>query len=337
MKLLIFGDPSGLHSLCAIKRQGYAPEDITVWEDDPRHQYAIKQISDKIHITSDLHSVDLMHFAWNIGNPPYLGNLHLEFLIQGLNTSDNVCLTHPAGWLFRNTQKIEKEAKRLLKNRLKSITLYNGNPVFKGAEFDCPLTITKAVESHDGPIEVFYKSSGNKYYVNDLSEMPTGFWEPNDMHLSIVERYKQLTESSCIGNLAGKYTGGSFVQPPRTCGHALSKDPAKFCTNDFYTFFYRKSDIWTLKPKEPCYNVNSTEEAESLVSYMKTKFARFGLSIHKISRDSYLRRYLSNVPLPPLDRQWTEQSIMEFYSMTPDQVDYINSFIPDYYEQEQAQ
>jgi len=337
MKLLIGGDPSGLHSLYAIKRQGYAPEDITVWENDSRHHYAIKQISDRIHIISDLKPLDQMHFKVNIGNPPYLGNLHLEFLIAGLNCSDIVSQTHPAGWLFRNGQKIEKEAKRLLKNRVKSITLYNGNPVFKGAEFDCPLTITQAVESHDGPIEVFYKSSGNKYYVNDLSEMPTGFWEPNDMHLSIVERYKQLTESSCIGNLAGKYTGGSFVQPPRTCGHAFIKDPAKFCTNDFYTFFYRKSDLWTLKPKEPCYNVNSTEEAESLVSYMKTKFARFGLSIHKISRDSYLRRYLSNVPLPPLDRQWTEQSIMEFYSMTPEQVNYINSFIPDYYEQEQAQ
>ena len=332
MKLLIYGDPSGLHSLYAIKQQGHVPEDIVVWEDDPRHQYAIKQISDRIHIVSDLNLLESMHFLWNIGNPPYLKNLHLEFLIQGLNCSDNVSLTHPSGWLFRNGQKIEQKAKLLLKNRVKSITLYNGNSVFKGAEFDCPLTITKAAKSYEGPIELIYKSSGNKYYVNDLSEMPTGFWEPNDTHLSIVDRYKQLTKSSCIGDLAGKYTGSSFVQSPRTCGHAVHKDPAKFCTDDFFTFFYRNSDIWTLKPKEPCYNVNNNEQAKSLVSYMKTKFARFGLSIHKISRDCYLSRYLSNVPLPPLDRQWTEQSIMDYYKIPTDQVDYINSFIPDYYE-----
>ena len=40
---------------------------------------------------------------------------------------------------------------------------------------------------------------------------------------------------------------------------------------------------------------------------------------------------LSNVPLPPLDREWTENSIMEYYSMTPEHIEYINNFIPDYY------
>jgi len=327
--LLIIGDPKGTASLSALR--SYSAENITVWENDSRHIYTIKKISDRINVTTDIDSLAKMHFTQTIGNPPYLKNIHLEFLLKALSNSKNVSLIHPAGWLFRNSSKIEKEVKSELKNRLQSITLFNGNSTFKGAEFDCPLTITKAAESHVGPIELIYKSSGNKYYVNDLSEMPTGFWEPNDMHLSIVERYKQLTESSCIGNLAGKYAGGSFVQPPRTCGHAMSKDPAKFCTNDFFTFFYRKSDLWTLKPKEPCYNVNTTEEAESLVSYMKTKFARFGLSIHKISRDSYLSRYLSNIPLPPLDRQWTEQSIMDYYSISQKHITYINSFIPDYY------
>jgi hypothetical protein len=330
-KLLLVGDPKGVHSKSALKK--YEPEDIWVWENDSRHIYTINQISPKINVINNLKCFpdNMKFFSQAIANPPYIKNLHLEFLRDQLKISDVVTQIHPAGWLFRNGKNIEKEVKDMLKGRIKSLTFLNGNAVFNGAEFDCPLVITHATRSYNEPIELFYKSSGNKYYVNDLSEIPTGFWEPKDIHKSIVEKYKELTKNTCLNDIAGKYKGGSFVQPPRTCGHAMSKDPDKFCTNDFYTFFYRKSDIWTLKPKEPCYNVNNNKEGESLVSFMKTKFARFGLSIHKISRDSYLSRYLSNVPLPPLDREWTESSIMEYYSMTSEHIKYINNFIPDYY------
>ena len=335
-KLLIFGDPNGTASMTALGK--YSPENITVWENDSRHVYAIKQVCGRINVTTDLEEIDsTMHFSATIGNPPYLKNLHLEFLLKALQVSDSVKLVHPAGWLFRDGRNIEKQVKRELKGRIKSLRFFNGNSKFIGTEFDCPLVVTHAEKEYNGPIELFYENTGNKYYVNDLSEIPTGFWEPNDTHLQTVETFKKLTESSCIGNIAGKYAGGSFVQSPRTCGHAVTKDPAKFCTNDFFTFFYRNSDITTLKTNEPCYNVSNNEEAESLVSYMKTKFARFAFSIHKISRDCYLGRYLSNVPLPPLDRQWSDDSIMEYYHISPEQVSYINSFIPDYYVQEQAQ
>ena len=67
------------------------------------------------------------------------------------------------------------------------------------------------------------------------------------------------------------------------------------------------------------------------MSYLKTKVARFGLSIHKISQDAHISRYLSSVPLPPLDREWTEDSIMEYYEFTEEQQSLINSFISDYY------
>ena len=78
MNLLIFGDPCGITSGVAVKN-GYKPENIVVWENDVRHHYAIKQISDKITITTDANFEKLnMRFHSNIGNPPYLKNLHLE-------------------------------------------------------------------------------------------------------------------------------------------------------------------------------------------------------------------------------------------------------------------
>jgi len=339
MKLLICGDPLGTHSMISLKK--HAPEDICVWENDSRHIYTINQISDKIKVTSDFNSLDNMHFSETIGNPPYLKNLHLEFLLKALEISDSVKIIHPAGWLFRSGRDIERKVKEALKGRVKKLTLFNGNTTFKGAEFDCPLVITEADKSYEGKIEVHYKSSGNTYYINSLEEMPFGFWEPTEPMLDLVKKYQELTEHVCLNDLkTNKFNPSGnrvFVQPPRTCGHAKTKDPKTFCTVDFYTFFYRNSDIWTLKKNEPCYSLNSKEEAESLVSYLKTKFARFGLAINKISRDSYLSRYLSNVPIPPLDRQWTEESIMEHYNMTPEQVEFINNFIPNYYEKKQAQ
>jgi len=45
----------------------------------------------------------------------------------------------------------------------------------------------------------------------------------------------------------------------------------------------------------------------------------------------HIERYLNNVPLPPLDRQWTEDSIMEYYNFSEEQRNLINTFISDYY------
>ena len=42
-------------------------------------------------------------------------------------------------------------------------------------------------------------------------------------------------------------------------------------------------------------------------------------------------RYIKNVPLPPVDRQWTDEAVVEYYGLTQDEWNSIDSFIPQYY------
>ena len=68
--MYIHGDPSGLHSLYAIENKSWEPDDIVVWENDPTHRYAIKQINAKINVTDNLSNYK-MQFSATVGNPPY--------------------------------------------------------------------------------------------------------------------------------------------------------------------------------------------------------------------------------------------------------------------------
>jgi len=281
--------------------------------------------------TNQFFQNDGMIFSSTIGNPPYLKNIHLEFLLKSLQISDNVSLIHPAGWLFRNGKKIEREVKSALKGRVKKLVLFNGNSTFTGAEFACPLVRTYAVKEHIGPIEVESKITGNTYYINDLSEFPTGYWEPTTLHLEVINVIKSIASEGDINSLVKVRSNKPFLGCPRVVGHGKTMDPNKYASNDFHIFHYNNSDVYNAKTGDKVFELNNSQEVQSLKSYLETKFARFGLSICKISQDSYVSRYFENVPLPPLDRQWTEQSVMEYYSINPEHVDYINTFIPDYY------
>jgi len=102
-KLCIDCDPTGLHSLVAIKKKGWSPENIWVWETDDTHTYAIRQISDRINISTH-QDVNKMHFTATIGNPPYTDTstvtgattggcaktLDTEFYLNAMKRSDYV-------------------------------------------------------------------------------------------------------------------------------------------------------------------------------------------------------------------------------------------------------
>ena len=301
-------------------------------------------------IKSDLFfKLEDMHFSQTLGNPPYIKNLHLEFLLKSLTISDNVSLIHPAGWLYRTTKDIERQVKSALKGRVKKLKFFNGNQVFAPAQFAAPLVITTAVKHHDGPIEVEYDFTGNKYYIDSLDDLPSGYWEPTEKHWSIVNNIKQLAVGKNVYNYVAKFEDWSTdktlkapevvghmtektLKAPEICGDGRSKYKHKSCKDDFWTFFYEGSDLYGYKKGARCFLLNSSEERANLVSYLKTKFARFALSINKVSQHLYIKRYLDCVPVPPLNQQWDDESVFNYYNITQEDREYISRFVPDFYK-----
>ena len=333
-KLLIFGDPNGTASMTALGK--YSPENITVWENDSRHVYAIKQVCGRINVITDLEEIDpTMHFSATIGNPPYLKNLHLEFLLKALQVSDHVQLIHPAGWLYRTTKDIERQVKRELKGRVKKLKFFNGNYVFAPAQFAAPLVITTAAKNHVGPIEIEYDFTGNKYYIDSLDDLPTGYWEPTEQHKDIVNQFKQLAAVGSVYDYVGKFEDKATdctLKAPEICGDGRAKDKSKSCKDDFWTFFYENSDLYGYKKGAKCFVLQSEVERANLVSYLKTKFARFALSINKVSQHLYIKRYLDCVPVPPLNREWDDESVFDHFDISKQDREYISTFIPNFYK-----
>ena len=333
--ILIFADPTGNHSLSAIKK-GFKPENIWVWENDPAHFYAIKQIDARINLVEDINCLNMNFdlFDLNIGNPPFKGQLHLEFLKIALQKSKNVKLIHPSGWLTRSEKEIEREIKDLLKNRLKKLSIFVGISKFPTAQFQCPLVITECDEKYNDRIEVHYQNSGNTYYLDSLDDFPTGYWEPTKINYTLKNLISEESKKSNLLSL--RTTNLSYgkipLNLPTICGDFRSKDVKNLARVDTYLFYYPNSNLFTDKNNEgKFYSLNSEKERDNLLSYLKTKFARFALALNKATNRNNVSRYIENIPLPPLDKSWTEETIVDYYKITKEQWNAIDEFIPTYY------
>jgi site-specific DNA-methyltransferase (adenine-specific) len=72
------------------------------------------------------------------------------------------------------------------------------------------------------------------------------------------------------------------------------------------------------------FKVKSNDEAKSLVSYLNSKFANFMLSLRKI--DQHISEdTIRWIPLPPLNKNWTDNEIYNYYKLTNSEIKTINS------------
>jgi site-specific DNA-methyltransferase (adenine-specific) len=72
------------------------------------------------------------------------------------------------------------------------------------------------------------------------------------------------------------------------------------------------------------FKVNSEDEAKSLLSYLNCRLPNFMLSLRKISQD-ISEATCKWIPLPPLDRTWTDDAVYKYFKLTKDEIDLIKT------------
>jgi len=90
-------------------------------------------------------------------------------------------------------------------------------------------------------------------------------------------------------------------------GNAFIGHPNEIYTNSYISF-----------------NVNSENEAKSLLSYIKCKLPNFMLSLRKISQD-ISKSTCKWIPLPPLNKEWNNDAIYKYFQLSKDEIELIKN------------
>jgi site-specific DNA-methyltransferase (adenine-specific) len=106
-----------------------------------------------------------------------------------------------------------------------------------------------------------------------------------------------------------KAYGERGARPAMVLGPSLIASSPSVCTQT-YLFFY----------------VDSKKKANSLNSYLRTRFFRFLVSLRKITQDATRSTY-TWVPQQTWDRTWTDEALYKKYRLTRDDISFIESRI----------
>ena len=68
------------------------------------------------------------------------------------------------------------------------------------------------------------------------------------------------------------------------------------------------------------------DEASSALSYLKCRFTRFLIQLHKASQNT-TRRVYSLVPQQSWDREWTDEELYAKYGLTGEEIAFIESIV----------
>ncbi|WP_137803348.1 hypothetical protein [Caulobacter sp. 3R27C2-B] len=120
----------------------------------------------------------------------------------------------------------------------------------------------------------------------------------------LIDVWKVLTPQ------AGPGSSGGHIIPDMVLGKPSTAEPNSVCTQ-----------TWIVAGP-----LASQTEAESAASYLTTRFARFIVSLRKISQHAMKGVYLW-LPQQPWDRTWTDAELYKKYGITGEEQAFIESMI----------
>jgi hypothetical protein len=227
------------------------------------------------------------------------------------------------------------------------IKFINGNDIFDNADLMVPLSVTKVKKVKDSRIFVTYSHFDSSIKTkNEYHNIDSVFLHGNDLVLSIKNKIEKKNIKS-ISNFLFRngHSDNFYIKINRISGHAPKKGD-KVVNPDFYQLLYKKDEfdfnrILTTVPIGKKGNggalnelaFSNKNELKNGFEYLKTKFTRFCLSLRKTGSD--LNNIdLEFVPYMDFSQEWTDEKLFDYFELTQEERDFINIYIPNWYEKD---
>ena len=120
-------------------------------------------------------------------------------------------------------------------------------------------------------------------------------------------------------------------------GHELRNDPSRMHQDDFYTMLMKDSaqnkgvrNINVRKDGFIVFEFNTELEQNNFISYLKSDFARFCLSLVKNTQNIHYGE-MELIPWLDFTEEWDDDKLFAKFDVSQELQDYIRDFLPDYY------
>jgi site-specific DNA-methyltransferase (adenine-specific) len=285
-----------------------------------------------------------------IGNPPYNEELitkkgsatalYSTFVKNNIDNCDLLCFVIPSRW-FSGGKGLNTFRKEMLKR----------NDIVYMKHYDDASKIFGNSVSIEGGVNYFLKDTkhdGDCMYNGSMTKL-------NKYDVLVDSKYYDIIDNvSKYGSIDNTFIGQSYsginsndwrlknvmTNTTLKCYVSQQKGFEKFIElseinkdrnfNKWKVITARANggnkcfgNMFVGKPNEICnqsyvlFEVESENEAKSLLSYMKCKLPNFMLSLRKSSQD-ICESTCKWIPLPPLDRQWTDNDVYKHFKLTDD-------------------
>ena len=274
--------------------------------------------------------IEMPKFDVVILNPPFKGNLHLTFLKKSYNLSKQyiVCV-HPATWIL--DERIPDKyvnIKNLISKNIKELVIFNGNPLFKvGLFVPCVIELIDKLYN-DEKIKVVDKINNKIYDCFNIININK--WGSLNLYNSIKEKILKnedtldnyvKNENSLLDEKNVAYVNLAYLR-----GH-VSMENTTMYSDDAFTFIPRNENVTSTPYKGIHFGFITHFIANNFLTYLKTNFARFCLSIYKIN----VHWEFKSVPWLDFTQEWTDEKLYKYFDLTQDEINFIEKNIPKYY------
>jgi hypothetical protein len=265
-----------------------------------------------------------------IGNPPYNQMIDMDFLCKSHDISDIILYVHPSTWLLDEKSKQKKflTTKDKVGKDLVSITLFNGNKMFRIALFvPCVITyINKNIE-HE---EIKCSDKVNNKEIKYMNIYEINKFSNNFEYFSIKRKIKIASDKDNLLNNKNIDKGQYYVNIAQIRGNVIKNSDDKMVKDDFYTLITKDTIVNSIKEKHMFFSFTTQLEAENFLSYIKTDFCRFCLSIYK-NNSQLDRGELGIIPWLDFRNKWGDKELECEFNLTHDEIKFIKKSIPKYY------